>query len=320
MKDESRFDTLGRLEDLPQDYRDDLTRQNLVPLWPNLRAVLPPGKPVPKTRATHWSYADAAAAAAQGRRAHADREGRAARAGARQSGPWPREHAGQRRDVPGNAAAAAGRVGAGAPPHAQRRAHDRRRRRRLDHGQRREVPDEPRRPDPHAHRPVARARPRRQRAGRLAGRARPAAGLLHGGVATTSTASARPSSRAAAIVAYARGGVVPTSVFQRTRRPYPMLRYPWVEARAALEALAADQPGVAAVQVTYVNPETGGDAQNILGYYALMLRPGQTLRPAGALAGGGVPPDRRRRRRARRGPARSRWPRPTPAARRVTPR
>jgi gentisate 1,2-dioxygenase len=32
------------------------------------------------------------------------------------------------------------------------------------------------------------------------------------------------------------------------------------------------------VQVTYVNPETGEDAENILGFYALMLRPGQTLR------------------------------------------
>jgi gentisate 1,2-dioxygenase len=32
------------------------------------------------------------------------------------------------------------------------------------------------------------------------------------------------------------------------------------------------------VQVTYTNPETGGDAENILGFYALMLRPGQTLR------------------------------------------
>ena len=36
---------LGRLEDLPQDYRDDLTRQNLVPLWPSLRSVLPPRIP-----------------------------------------------------------------------------------------------------------------------------------------------------------------------------------------------------------------------------------------------------------------------------------
>ena len=37
-------------------------------------------------------------------------------------------------------------------------------------------------------------------------------------------------------------------------------------------------PNCEAVQVTYANPETGADAQNILGFYALMLRPGQTLR------------------------------------------
>ncbi len=47
---------LGRLEDLPADYREALTRQNLVPLWPSLRAMLPPGKPQPRTRATAWSY------------------------------------------------------------------------------------------------------------------------------------------------------------------------------------------------------------------------------------------------------------------------
>jgi gentisate 1,2-dioxygenase len=32
------------------------------------------------------------------------------------------------------------------------------------------------------------------------------------------------------------------------------------------------------VQITYVNPETGEDAENILGFYALMLRPGQSLK------------------------------------------
>ena len=36
---------LGRLEDLPQDYRDELAKLNLVPLWPSLRGVLPPGVP-----------------------------------------------------------------------------------------------------------------------------------------------------------------------------------------------------------------------------------------------------------------------------------
>ena len=47
---------LGRLEDLPADYREALTQQNLVPLWPSLRGVLPPTKPQPRTRATAWSY------------------------------------------------------------------------------------------------------------------------------------------------------------------------------------------------------------------------------------------------------------------------
>ena len=47
---------LGRLEDLPESYRHDLTAQNLVPLWPSLRAVLPPGKPAMRTQATCWPY------------------------------------------------------------------------------------------------------------------------------------------------------------------------------------------------------------------------------------------------------------------------
>ena len=58
MQDTGRIDTLGRLEDLPQDYRDELT-QNLVPLWPSLRAVLPPHVPARKTQPTHWPYAAA---------------------------------------------------------------------------------------------------------------------------------------------------------------------------------------------------------------------------------------------------------------------
>jgi gentisate 1,2-dioxygenase len=77
--------------------------------------------------------------------------------------------------------------------------------------------------------------------------------------------------------AYARGALVPSPSFARSGKPYPMLRYPWTDAKAALESLAADRPDLEAVQVTYANPETGGDAENILGYYALMLRPGQTL-------------------------------------------
>ena len=47
---------LGRLEDLPADYVQALRQLNLVPLWPSLRGVLPPSKPILNTRATHWPY------------------------------------------------------------------------------------------------------------------------------------------------------------------------------------------------------------------------------------------------------------------------
>jgi gentisate 1,2-dioxygenase len=77
---------------------------------------------------------------------------------------------------------------------------------------------------------------------------------------------------------YARGGVVPTHVFERSKKAYPMLRYAWTDAKTALESMALDNPSQESIQVTYVNPETGNDAENILGFYALMLRPGQTLR------------------------------------------
>lgn len=77
--------------------------------------------------------------------------------------------------------------------------------------------------------------------------------------------------------AYQRGGVVPSPIFARADKRFPMLRYPWVEVRAALVALAAAQPGIEAVQIAYVNPETGAACQAILGYSALMLRPGETL-------------------------------------------
>jgi gentisate 1,2-dioxygenase len=77
---------------------------------------------------------------------------------------------------------------------------------------------------------------------------------------------------------YARAGVAPVKAFDRSSKAYPMLRYPWTDTKAALHSLADDDPAIECVQVTYVNPETGGDAENILGFYALMLRPGQRLR------------------------------------------
>jgi gentisate 1,2-dioxygenase len=49
---------LGTLEDLPQDYRDDMQRAGVAPLWPMMRNVLPHGAPNPVTKPGHWAYQD----------------------------------------------------------------------------------------------------------------------------------------------------------------------------------------------------------------------------------------------------------------------
>ena len=57
-----------------------------------------------------------------------------------------------------------------------------------------------------------------------------------------------------------------------------MLRYPWADARAALLQQAQVQAPGSAVQVSYINPETGGHCQNMLGFSALMVRAGENVR------------------------------------------
>jgi len=76
---------------------------------------------------------------------------------------------------------------------------------------------------------------------------------------------------------YANGGVLPSPIFLRDGNRYPMLRYPWEKVRSTLLVLEKENAEIDAIQVEYTNPETGESAENILGFYALMLRPGQIL-------------------------------------------
>ncbi|MYZ52289.1 cupin domain-containing protein [Malikia spinosa] len=277
MQDTGRFDALGRLEDLPQDYRDDLTGQNLVPLWPSLRAVLPPHVPARRTQTTHWPYASL--------RSLLLKAGELT----------PIEKAERRVLVLANPGHGLEKMQASAAMYL---------------GMQLLLPGElapAHRHTPNAIRMVVEG----EGAWTLVnGEKCPMSrgdliltptGLWHehghdgnGPViwldvldlplvyyTETSYHEEGPSQSAVSgqgAKAYARGGVVPTSVFGRSDKAYPMLRYPWADAKAALLSLAEDQPELEAVQVTYVNPETGKDAENILGFYALMLRPGQTLR------------------------------------------
>ncbi len=268
---------LGRLEDLPLDYREALTKQNLVPLWPNLRAVLPPGKPQPRTKPTYWSY-------------------NALRPLLLKAGELtPIEKAERRVLVLANPGHGLENMQASAAMYL---------------GMQLLLPGEwapAHRHSPNAVRVIIEGEsayttvngekcvmsrgdliltPSWQwhEHGHEGDKPVVWLDILDLPLAYYMEASYHVDGKRQEVkpdrgdIAYARGGVVPSIDFERSQKPYPMLRYPWIEARAALVALAESQPDLATVQVTYVNPETGRDAQNILGYYAQMLRPAQTLK------------------------------------------
>jgi gentisate 1,2-dioxygenase len=271
------MEALGRLEDLPADYRAALTKLNLVPLWPSLRGVLPPNKPRINTRPTFWGY-------------------QSLRPLLLQCGELtPIEKAERRVLVLANPGHGLEKMQASAA---------------IYLGMQLLLPGEW--APSHRHTPNA-VRMVVEGVGAWTTVEGEKCPMERGDLILTPTglwhehghdgdkpvvwldvldlpmvyymeASYHIPGHRQEVTpgqgdrANTRAGVVPTPVFERSRKAYPMLRYPWTEVRAALETLAEDQPDIEAVQVTYVNPETGADAENILGFYALMLRPGETLR------------------------------------------
>ncbi|MBS0446811.1 MAG: cupin domain-containing protein [Proteobacteria bacterium] len=266
---------LGRLEDLPTDYRAALARQNLVPLWPSLRALLPADQPQPRTRTTHWSYETLRPLLM--------------RAGAL----TPIEKAERRVLVLANPGHGADSMQASAA---------------IYLGMQLLLPGEW--APAHRHTPNA-VRMIVEGAGAYTTVDGQRCEMHRGDLVLTPTglwhehghdgiepviwldvldlplvhymeASYHVDGERQAVKpprdsAYRRPGLVPTPAFERGTNACPMLRYAWSDTRAALEALAAERPADEALQVTYVNPETGAHAQNILGYHALMLRPGERL-------------------------------------------
>jgi gentisate 1,2-dioxygenase len=72
---------------------------------------------------------------------------------------------------------------------------------------------------------------------------------------------------------YRRAGLLPyASLAQALRPKYPQIRFPWADVRAALGALATVTDKADAVQLAYVNPETGESCLPTLGFSAQQLR------------------------------------------------
>jgi gentisate 1,2-dioxygenase len=284
---------LGRLEDLPADYVAELASHNLVPLWPNLRGVLPPSKPRPHTRATHWPYA-------------------AIRPLLMKAGELtPIEKAERRVLVLANPGHTLEKMQASAAMYL---------------GMQLLLPGEW--APSHRHTPNA-VRMVVEGTGAWSTVEGEKCPMLRGDLILTPTglwhehghdgdepviwldvldlplvyymetsyhveSGRQVVTQGHGECAYARGGLVPTPVFERSSKAYPMLRYPWADARAALESLADDQPALEAVQLTYSRK------------HPRLLRPDAAPRPSAQAARAqpshGVPRHRRRRASAGRRP------------------
>jgi gentisate 1,2-dioxygenase len=78
---------------------------------------------------------------------------------------------------------------------------------------------------------------------------------------------------------YKRSGLLPYRALSGPRANYPLLRYPWKEVREALQAMASVTAPGEMVHLAYVNPQTGAECLPVLGFSAIMLRPGETAKP-----------------------------------------
>ena len=267
---------LGRLEDLPLEYRTALSAKNLVPLWPSLRAVLPPGVPTRRTQPMCWPYQEL-------------------RPLLLQAGELtPMEKAERRVLVLANPGHGLENMKASATiylgmqlllPGEWAPAH-----RHTPNAVRMIVEGEG------AYTTVEGENCRMSRGDLIL----TPTGLWHEHghdgdqpvvwldvldlplvyfmeTSYVTEGQRQAVTHEAADSAYPCAGVLPAPAFQRAGSAFPMLHYPWVKVRAALTTMASRQSALEAVQVSYVNPETGADCQAILGYSALMLRPGERL-------------------------------------------
>jgi gentisate 1,2-dioxygenase len=271
---------LGTLEELPQDYRDAMTRAGVGPLWPQMRNALPHDAPQPVTRSHLWAYSNVRplllrageltpVEKAERRVLFLSDPGRGS--GAMQA--TSSIYIGLQLLLPGETAPAhkhtpsAARIvveGEGAytvvdgeklPMHVGDLIltpggcwHD--------HG--------------HAgNGPVI----------WLDALDLPLFVYLEGSYAIEAPLQKPRNRPDASEVEYRAAGLAPVRRRDRAApAAFPMMRYPWERTQAALRRLA-EHGGAEAVELDYINPETGQSCLPTMGFTAMMLRAGEALRP-----------------------------------------
>ena len=265
---------LGTLDELPREYVAELSRANLVPLWPSMRALLPPQAPRTATLPAHWPWA-------------------AIRPLLLRAGELtPMEKAERRVLVLANPGRGLDNLQASATIYlgmqlvlpgetAPSHRHTPNAARVVVEGEGAVTMVEgepcPMEPGDLILTPTGQWHEHRH-AGRV-----PVIWLdvldlplmVYLDVSYALEGAAQPAH--AADYAYGAGGLAPLMHGRRSRGAYPLLRYEWRRTRDALQAFAGRcEPGVP-VQLAYVNPETGSDCLNTIAFAALLLRPGEEI-------------------------------------------
>ncbi len=269
---------LGTLEELPQDYRDAMAEAGVAPLWPMMRNLLPHGQPKPVTRPGHWSFPAlrplllragelTPVEKAERRVLVLSDPGRGV--GAMQA--TGSIYVGMQLLLPGETAPAHRHT-----PSAARIIVEGRGGFTVVDGEKLPMAEGDLVLTPggdwhdHGHEgdePVI----------WLDALDIPVIVNLEGSYAVESELQAQRNRPDASLVEYAAAGMVPSRSRGQAARRYPLMRFPWARAEAALRELAkwADGP----VEMDYVNPETGEDVLPTMGFTAMMLRAGEVQRP-----------------------------------------
>lgn len=270
---------LGTLEELPQDYRDDMTAAGVAPLWPMMRNVLPHGAPRPVTKPGHWAFAKlrplllragelTPVEKAERRVLVLSDPGRGAGAMQATSSIYlgmqlllPGESAPAHRHTPSAVRIIVEGAGGFTVVEGEKLPmqegdlvltpggewHD--------HGHEGAVP-----------------------VIWLDALDLPLFVYLEGSYAEEAPLQAQRNRPDASQVEYLSSGLAPTRKHGATSRRYPMIRYPWARTEAALREMAK-WGGDGVVELDYVNPETGEDVLPTMGFTAMYLRAGQADRP-----------------------------------------
>jgi gentisate 1,2-dioxygenase len=271
------MEALGTLEELPEPYREELNAANLVPLWPNLRSFIPPNKPRVQTVATAWYFQQIKALLLQaGALTPIEKAERRVLALANPGHGLdnmkvspamyvgmqlllPNEWAPAHRHTPNAVRLIVEGEGAYTTVEGQKCM--------MEHGDMILTPSGLWHEHGHdGDQPVI----------WMDILDLPLVYYMEASFVEEGRRQEVDRENHGSTLNYA-AGLVPTPYFAREDALYPMMRYAWKDTKKVLDGLAENASDQEPIQVAYINPETGKDCQNILGYSALLLRPNETL-------------------------------------------